>query len=267
MKSPRCSLLCFCFLYFILSHSPFIQAQPQDSTARIAQLIIEADALADRARENDKALEKYQEALLLDSLNYEILWKISRSHIVVGEHLSATTDEQKEVQLQTYEEAVRYAEKAISVNPNGPMGYTQRASAKIRLAMFRNIWKSSGLMNDVREDCEKAIKIDSMNALAYDVLGRAHFQLSQRMKIVRWPFGVAWGNTEDAIQYFERAIAIHPDFIAYRVDAARVYIENGEHQKARNHLSAVSALPASSDEDERLRKEAADLLEQIKNKE
>jgi FimV-like protein len=146
------------------------------------------------------------------------------------------------------------------------MGYAQRASAKIHVALFRNFWKSSGLMNDVREDCERAIELDTTNAFAYDVLGRAHLKLGQRMKLFRWPFGVAWGNTEDAITYFEKAISIHPNFIAYRMDAARAYIEKEEYEKAREQLSAVSTLPTLSENDDQLRKEAADLLEQIKRK-
>ena len=252
----------FSFLLFPL----FVEAQSQDNAARISQLIVEADTFADKTFDNKKALEKYQEALSLDSLNYEVLWKISRSSVIIGEHLPAITDEQKEGQLQAYEEAVRYAEKAVAVDPNGSMGYTQRAAANSRVALFKNIWKSSGLMNDVREDCGKAIDLDPKNAQAYDILGRAHLRLSQRMKLFRWPFGIAWGNTDDAALYFEKAISIQPNFISYRIDAAWAHMENKEYQKARDHLSVISTLPTLSEDDERLRKEAADLLEQIKNK-
>jgi FimV-like protein len=227
-------------------------------------LIVEADDLAEKAFDSEKALEKYQAALSLDSLNYEVLWKLSRSYVSVGDRIPATSDEQKEAQLRAYEEAVKYAEKAISANPDGSTGYAQRAAAKIHVALFKNFWKSSGLMNDVREDCEKAIELDSSSAFAYDVLGQAHLRLDQRMKLFRWPFGVAWGNTDDAITCFEKAVSIHPTFIAYRVDAARAYIENEEYQKAREHLSEVSILPTLSENDNQLRKEAADLLDQIK---
>jgi len=98
------------------------------------------------------------------------------------------------------------------------------------------------------------------------VLGRAHLKLSQRMKLFRWPFGVAWGNTDDAILNFEKAISLHPNFITYRIDAARAYIEDKEYLKAREHLSAVSTLPTLGEDDDRLRNEAADLLEQIERK-
>lgn len=244
----------------------FCPLQAQDSASSVSQLIVEADALTDKAFDNERALEKYHEALALDSLNYEVLWKLSHSYVLVGEDFPTTTDEQKEIQLQAYEEAMHYAEKAILANPDGSMGYAQRAAAKSRVALFKNIWKSSGLMNDVREDCEKAIDLDPKNAFAYDVLGRAHLKLSERMKLFRWPFGVAWGNTDDAILNFEEAISLHPNFITYRIDAARAYIENKEYQKARDHLSAIPTLPTLSEDDNRLRKEAADLLEQIEQK-
>jgi len=250
----------------ILLFSCLLKAQSPNSVARISQLIAEADALADKAFENEKALEKYREALTLDSLNYEVLWKLSRSYLTLGEHLPTLTDEQKEARLQSYEDAVRYADEAILVNPSGSMGYAQRAAAKSRTALFKNIWKSSGLMNDVREDCEKALALDPRNAFAYDVLGQAHMKLSERMKLFRWPFGVGWGNTDDAIACFEKAISIDPNFLPYRIDAARAYIENEDYQKAQEHLSAVSTLPTLSGDDDQLRKEAANLLDQIKHK-
>jgi tetratricopeptide (TPR) repeat protein len=265
VKLPCCTFFSSLVFALLLLSCPG-KAQSQDSLARVSQLVVEADALTDKAFDDERALEKYQEALALDSLNYELLWKLSHSHVQVGEHLPTTTDEQKEMQLRAYEEGVHYAEKAISVNPDGSMGYAQRAAAKSRIALFKNIWKSSGLMNDVKEDCEKAIDLDPKNALAYDVLGRAHLKLSQRMILFRWPFGVAWGNTDDAIVNFEKAVSLHPNFITYRIDAARAYIEAKEYQKAREHLSAVSTLPSLSEDDDRLRKEAADLLEQIEHK-
>ncbi|MGA9365108.1 MAG: hypothetical protein WBW16_12155 [Bacteroidota bacterium] len=256
----------FSLVYSVLLFSCLLKAQPPDSVARVSQLILEADSLADKAFENEKALEKYREALALDSLNYEVLWRLSRSYVTIGEHFPATTDEQKEAQLQSYEEAVRYAEKAISVKEDGSMGYAQRAAAKSRVALFKNIWKSSGLMNDVREDCEKAIDLDPQNAIAYDVLGQAHMKLNERMKLFRWPFGVGWGNTDDAIVCFEKAISINPNLITYRIDAARAYIERKDYQKAQEHLAAIFTLPTLSGDDEQLRKEAANLLEQIKHK-
>jgi len=265
VKLPRYILLPSLVCSVLLFSCP-VNAQSQDSVTRVSQLIAEADALAEKVFDNEKALEKYREALALDSLNYEVLWKLSRLYVLVGERFPTTTDEQKETQLQGYEEAVRYAEKAISVNPDGSMGYAQRAAAKSRVALFKNIWKSSGLMNDVREDCEKAIDLDPRNAFAYDVLGQAHLKLSQRMKLFRWPFGVAWGNTDDAIVCFEKAISLDPNFITYRIDVARAYIENKEYQKAHEHLSAISTLPTLSRNDDQSRKEAADLLEQIKHK-
>jgi tetratricopeptide (TPR) repeat protein len=243
-----------------------LKAQSIDSTASIAQLILEGDSLAEKFYENEKALEKYSEALSRDTLNDEILWRMSRAYLVRGEQLPSATDEQKEAKFHTYEQAAAYAERAISLNPSNSMGYAQRAAASIEIALFKNIWKYAGLMNSVRDDCEKAIELDEHNALAYAILGRAHLRLSERMKIFRWPFGVAWGNRNDAIRLFEKAISLQPTSISYRYDAARACIENKEYEKAREHLSVISGIPTATPSDERLRREAADLLEQVRKK-
>ncbi len=250
-------------LFFLAN---FAHAQANDSVARVVVLMGEGDMYAEKTFENENALKKYLDILTIDSTNFEALWKTSRAFVDIAEHLPTSTDEQKEKQLQTYDFALAYANKAIAMKPDSSMGYTRRAIANGRITLFKNVWKSTGLVNDVREDCEKAISLNPNNATAYYVLGRAHVKLNEKPKIFRWPLGVAWGNLDDAIKNYEKAISLRPDFIMFRIDAARAYIEKEDYVKAREHLTLIPTLPTLDEDDDQFRKEATELLEQIKNK-
>ena len=52
----------------------------------------------------------------------------------------------------------------------------------------------------------------------------------------------------------------------YRLDCARAYVEMDEYGKAREHLVKITTLPQEDEDDNIFRKEAAELLEKIKDK-
>ncbi|MBI4427908.1 MAG: hypothetical protein HY562_02200 [Ignavibacteriales bacterium] len=232
----------------------------------LTRLIAEGDDLAQRLFQNQKALEKFQEALALAPNDDEVLWRISRCYVDLGEHLPSTTEAEKEKQLATYERSLEYAERAVSINPKSSMAYTRRAIADGRIALFKGVWSALDYVKRARADCEKAIELDSINNAAYYVLGRTHAKVSEKPRIVRWPLGLGWASLEDATTNYEKAISLRPDFIMYRLDAARAYIELDEYEKAKEHLSVISLLPTQDEDDDQFRRETKELLESLKQK-
>ncbi|HTY38099.1 MAG TPA: tetratricopeptide repeat protein [Bacteroidota bacterium] len=235
-------------------------------SSKVDQLIAQGNVYSEKTFENQKALESFQAALALEPNNYEALWRVSRTYIDIGEHLPANTDQEKTVQLQTYEKALEFANKAVAANANGAMGYTRRAIANGRIALFKGVWESLDLVKQTKADCEKAITLDPREAAAFYVLGRTHMKVSEKPKIVRWPLGLGWANLDDAVKNYEKAIALRPDFIMYRLDCARAYVEQDEYAKARAHLNAIASLPTLDEDDTQFRKEAQELLEKVKGK-
>jgi len=235
-------------------------------SSRVDQLIAQGNSFAEKTFENQKALQSYQAAAALEPGNYEALWRISRSYVDIGEHLPATTDQEKTQQLQTYEKALEFANKAIAANANGAMGYTRRAIANGRIALFKGVWESLDLVKQTKADCEKAIGLDSKDAAAYYVLGRTHMKVSEKPRIVRWPLGLGWANLDEAVKNFEKGISLRTEFIMYRLDCARAYVEQDEYDKARAHLNTIATLPTMDEDDGQFRKDAQQLLETIKGK-
>ena len=78
--------------------------------------------------------------------------------------------------------------------------------------------------------------------------------------------GLGWGNIEDAIKNFEKAISLRPNFIMYRIDAARAYVENDAYPKAKEQLTMIATLSKMDEDDDQFRKDAKELLEKIKDK-
>lgn len=246
-----------------------VEAQPKpsdaDQRAKVATLIAEGDALATQKFDNAGALAKFEQALALAPDNVELLILLSRTYIDIGEHLPAGTDAEKAAQLKHYEKSLEFANKAIAGAPNGSMGYTRRAIANGRVALFRGIWESLDLVKQVKADIEKAIALDSKNATAYYILARTHAKVAERPRMVRWPLGLSWASYEEAAKHYEQAIALRPGFIMYRLDAARTYVELEEYAKAREHLKAIPTLAKEDEDDDQFCKEAVDLMKKIES--
>lgn len=238
----------------------------QSDTIRteVGDLLAQADG-AQRSFNNRKALALYSEALSIESRNADILWRVSRSYIEVGEHLPSATDQDRHKQLEMYEEALAAAARSIAADDDNSMAYTYHAIALSRVALFKGFWEYVGILKDTRKDLQKAIAIDSTNHLAYYALGMACFRGSERPWIFRWPLGIAWANTEQALRNFKKASTLRGDLIKYQLACARVLVAEGEYESARGYLNHIPNLQTLEEDDEQCRREAQELLDRIKD--
>ncbi|MBI5464206.1 MAG: hypothetical protein HY966_04555 [Ignavibacteriales bacterium] len=250
----------------VLSLAALVGLRAQSPQADVDTLIAEGDKASTKQFDNKAALEKFDQAFKLAPSNVEVLWRLSRTYVDIGEHLPATTDEEKKKQLETYEMSLDFANKAVAANPSSSMAYTRRAIASGRIGLFKGVWDALDLVKQTRVDCEKALSLDPKNASALYVMGRLHARLIEKPKIVRWPLGIGWANIEDAIKYYELAIAARPEFIMYRLDVARVYVEDDNYAKAKEHLAKIDSISKQDEDDDQFRKEAKELSEKIKDK-
>jgi FimV-like protein len=265
LKQKSVSLLLILTFGFLVPTTSMAAVLTEDDSTHVSQLIAQGNEFSEKVFDNQKALEKYDEALALSPNDYEILWRLSRTYVDIGEHLPKSNDAEKQKQLECYEKSLDFAKKAITANPKGAMGYTREAIANGRIALFRGIWESLDLVKKTKADCEKAIALDSTGPGAYYVLGRTNAKVCEKPKFIRWPLGIGWANMDDAVKNYEKAIELRPSFIMYRLDCARAYVEMDEYGKAREHLTKIASLPKEDEDDDVFRKEAAELLEKIKD--
>jgi tetratricopeptide (TPR) repeat protein len=258
MKSVLTSLSLLCMS--LLVYAP-IMAQ----NAAPGELIKESDDLFFKF-DNSGAYHVLVSANERFPHNAEILWRLCRVETHIADEMPVSTDEQKNQQLITYQTALDYADSAIAADPKNSNAYTFRAAANGKIALFKGVFSVAPVVKQVRDDCERAITLDPNNSIAYYIMGRTNAKLAEKPKLFRWPLGLAWGNLDDAIRFYEKAISLDPNFVMFRFDLARAYINEDEYQKAKEQLYKIPSIPKRDEVDDSLKTEAQKLLQEIKDK-
>ncbi|MCE1188539.1 MAG: hypothetical protein LWX56_05300 [Ignavibacteria bacterium] len=236
----------------------------------VSDLLSQSDVATLKEFNNQKALEKLTAADKASPNNWEVQWRISRAYANIANHMPSATDVQKQAQLAKYQEALDFANKTVKLAPDKSIGYLRRAVATGRIALFKGAFSVIGLVNDVRNDLEKSIKLNNAGnenlALAYYMLGRTHAKVCEKPKLVRLPLGLGWGNMETAFTMFQKAIELRPNFRMFHLDYAKALIEDDEYAKAKEQLAKIPSIPVAHEDDEAVLAESKTLYERIKNK-
>jgi tetratricopeptide (TPR) repeat protein len=219
--------------------------------------------------QNQKALDTYLKAEKLEPNNWEVLWRISRAYVDLGEKMPEKTDAQKDEQEKVYNKALDYANKSVKNGSGQSITYVRRAIANGRIALFQGVFSAVGTVNDVKEDCDKAIQLGNggnyVQGLAHYVLGRTHLKVCEKSYLVRLPIGLGWGDTEDAVKLLETAVKLKPNFRMFLFELAKAYIEEDEYDKAKETLKKIEKAPKVDEDDDKVLSESKKLYEEIKN--
>ncbi len=201
-------------------------------------------------------------ALAKEPANYEYLWRYSRLMILTGESRTGQKDE-----LDFYNKALEWAEKAVKANKKGSAGYVRRAAANGKLALFQGVLTSNTYVNSAKEDVEKAIKNkadgDLTMAAAYYILGRSHLKLSETPVVLRMPLDLDWGNVDDAAVNLKKAVDLRPGFVMYHLEYGKALLAKEDKAKAKEQLTLAANGAVQEPGDEKRRQEASELLKSL----
>lgn len=218
---------------------------------------------------HQKALDSYLKADKLSPNNWDVLWRISRTYVDLGENLPDKTDAQKAEQEKIYKKALEYADKSVKLSSDKSITYVRRAIANGRIALFEGVFSAIGTVKDVKADCEKAIQLGNgdnyVQALAHYVLGRTHLKVCEKAYLVRLPLGLGWGNTGEAVRLLETAVKLKPNFRMFMFELAKAYIEEDEYDKAKDMLKKIEKAPKVDEDDDVVLADAKKLYEKIKD--
>jgi len=257
MKKNKLFTLVLFFLF-----STFLSAQS------IEQLIDDSEKYY-KEFNNDKQLDVLKKAEKTDPNNWEVVWRLSRVHVDIGEKMPSSTSEQEDAQIATYQKGLDYAEKAVKLEGGKSISYLRRAIANGRIALFKGIFSVAGVVNSVRADAEKAIQLNNgdnfAQGVAHYVLARTHAKTSEKWKPARSVLGLGWADNEIAIAEYKKAIQIYPNYIMFYVDYANSLIREDEYQKAREMLNKALSCPKLHQDDDKRIAEAKKLLNDIKD--
>lgn len=234
----------------------FAQLAAQDA----AVLIKEADRLEDIPNEA-AALAKFKDALKLDPNNIYILSKCSELCSRIGSRETGNTAKRDE----WFKLAHGYATLAIKADP-----VSDQANVVMAMILGKSTLTKSGkekLRNAraIKKHLDVALKTNPNNYLAWHILGRWNYELSNVSAIERagakvFYGGVPDGTLKNAISSFEKARAIQPYFILNSLSLATAYHKDGQKAKAIGLLKALQAFPNKTEDDAKHKQDALKLI-------
>ncbi len=218
-----------------------------------------------------QALQHYRAALAADSTNYQALWKAGRELVDIAKQIEGKDDSSKHLRDSLYSQARDYGEAAVRVNPNGADGHFTVGQALGRLSRTKGGKERVRFAKLIYDEGMKAIELDSTHDGANHLMGAWHAEVKRlswiERKAAQILFGggfLSKGNWDDAQRYLERAVALKPQNVFHRLELGEVYVEVGKYSKAREQLGAIAALPIGDVLDHEYKKEAKQVLEDIK---
>jgi len=235
----------------------------------VEELIAKSEQYYDKF-ENQNVLKTLEEADKISPNNWEVLWRLSRTWVDIGEHMPNKSSEQEDAQLKVYEKALDFANRSIKLAPDKSVTYLRRAVVNGRIALFKGVFSVGKTVESIKDDSEKAIKLgnggNEIQAIAHYVLARTHAKLMQKSWMARKIAGLSWADSDVAREHFQKAIDLKPNFVMFYVDFAIAAIDNEEYAFAKTLLNKALNSPIKDEDDQKRKNEAKELLETIKNK-
>lgn len=260
------------FLALALSPLPVLLAAQSTPAQTAADHVALGDTAFEALRPED-ALPHYEAALALDSLNYEAAWKAARAIADVAKQIQGNADSLKQRRDSLYTVGRAYAEVAIRAQPDGPDGHYALAMVLGRLSRTKGSKERVRFAKLIFDEASRAVAIDSAHDGAHHVLGAWHAEVRRLSGVQRFfaktLFGGGFMNQaswEWAVWHLERAVAGRPEHIYHRLELAEVLVDRERYTEARAQLARIPELPVRDVLDEQYKREAAELLERIKDK-
>ena len=217
--------------------------------------------------QNEKALDSYLKADKLSPNNWKVLWRISRAYVNIGVHMPSSNGDQEDAQLAEFEKALSYSDRSVKLAKDQSVVYVRRAVVNGRIALFKGVFTVGGIVNKVKEDCEKAIKLgngdDYTQALAHYILGRTHAKVSEKWAPARAILGLGWADKDSALVELKKAVNIFPNFRMFYLELGKSYLEHDEYDKAKYYLKKVIDTPKKDEDDDQVLAEAKQLLNDL----
>ncbi len=199
--------------------------------------------------DNVNAAVQYEKAYELVPDNYEVLHKLSMVYNDLGEEYIELSRRDKESNYR--EEAKKYIDKALHYSeifqkkfPDSAAVYCYLAFSYGNLALFKGDKEKIKLAHKVKDNAEKALKLDPENYVAYIILGIYNREIGnlsffERLFANTFFGDVPDGSFEESVAMFNKALDLKPNTIVPAFGLAKTYRYMGEDEKEKDLLKKV----------------------------
>ncbi len=195
------------------------------------------------------ALAKYKEALKLQPINIHVLSKCSQLCSRIGQRQTNNTTRD-----DFYAAAKIYAQTALKISPTDSDANTSMAIMLGRATLTKSGKEKVAGAKDLKKHVDLALKSNPANFLAWHVLGRWHYEISNLSAMEKAAVKVFYGgfpasSLKESIAALEKVKALAPGFILNHIELAKAYHRNKENVKAKAIITAMLLLPNHTEDD------------------
>lgn len=165
----------------------------------------------------ERSISILESSLSQDPDNPQILWRLGRSLVRLGERSKT-----RRGKLEIFNLAREYLERSIGKAPAFSESHFWLGLALGRIGQTRGALKSLFLIGPIRREMRKTLELDPNHSGAHHVLG----------EVLRQIPGFAGGSKKGAVAELEKAVALGPNHTAHYPALAQAYLDIGERAKA-----------------------------------
>ena len=216
-----------------------------------------------------RAEGRYEEALeLLEGLAQQesgcadVLWRLSRTRVDIGE-MASSKDRQKDLYIL----AMSDAESAVEADSLCAPAHVAMAIAAGRVGLLSNTRHSVRLSRIVKKHVDNAVELDPDDDTSYHIRGRWHYEVSSLGILARSAVKIVYGGLpnasfQEAARDLEHALNIK-DKIIHRLELGKAYMKLKRKDAAKAMFESVLTMPVINPDDPGYKEEAQVLLEKV----
>jgi len=213
----------------------------------------------------DVARGLYESALTDDVNDPEVLWRLARLLVCMGEIMPPDEAE------PLFRAAEEHARRCVELDSTSSPGYTWLAASLGYIALQSGIRDQVELSGELLAAVDAAIRLDPENDAAYSIRGSFYRALGnlgwvKRSAAKLFIGSIPNGGFEESEEALQHAISLAPDIMRHRYELGVLYMDMGRNKEARLSLEKASTSPVRVAIDIIRRKKTARLLEMLESK-
>ena len=221
------------------------------------------DAESEFTRFNYQNAISIYESLIADAPNNaDLLWRLSRVYVCLGD---VSAPDQQEM---LYRQAEKYARACIAADDSKSQGHAWLAASLGSTAMFVGSKTKVALSREIKVELDRALSLNPNDDVALTILGSFHRALSNVSWIERQLAdlllgGLPKGGFKEGEAAFLKAIALSPTSVRHRFELAMLCREAGQTDRSNDIMrEAVTLRPQMLSDFRRIEQMKAMLAEQ-----